>query len=228
MNVIGEAGGSISLFLWLSMIAETDLNIGMALSITFLPWWVQYVERLSQTSFSFFQSELERPLCTFLSTTQGIFSNMDVVSQFNTFKSIPLSRAYFPRWVCDVALYAAIVHIHQVVLCQSQGQLSPLIQKHPSYLSSRNKECWWFRKEATCFQLELNQTLLFPLGMTLGHAPVLCFDVSWICICLTSWAVCTCKPKRLHSCIALVELETPLTSKNTIFGWLNWMIWWLD
>lgn len=38
MNVIGEAGGSISLFLWLSMIAETDLNIGMALSITFLPW----------------------------------------------------------------------------------------------------------------------------------------------------------------------------------------------
>lgn len=96
--------GDQSAFSQLKMIAETVLNIRRALSITFLPQWMQYVEHVPHP-FPFSRLNGKDLLVLFSPLDKAMVSNMDEVSQFNNFKSIlhyfSLFRGstFFSTWV---------------------------------------------------------------------------------------------------------------------------------
>lgn len=104
--------GDQSAFSQLKMIAETVLNIRRVLSVTFLPWWMQYVEHVPQTSFPFSSLNgkdllvLFSPFLVLLSPLgKAMVSCMDEVPEFNYFRSIlpylSLFRGitFFSPWV---------------------------------------------------------------------------------------------------------------------------------
>lgn len=146
------------------MIAETVLNIRRALSITFLPWWILYVESLSQTSFSF--SSLNwKDLVLFSPSDKSIISNTEVVSQFNNFKSIVYYFAlfrgstFFSGWVCRVFIQLTSTQPS----CVSVRIYSLLLISSHSLFTASGIDPWWWVCLKAYFQNKVLKPLFFFL-----------------------------------------------------------------